>query len=309
MNQDSLLSQKLAEVIPSSCIFTQEPLARHTTFRIGGPAEVLVMPTTQEQIIEVVRFAAEQDVALRVLGLGSDLLVSDSGVGGITLKLAENFSAITPDGSKIRVQAGATNAAVAQTALAHSLAGYEFASGIPGTVGGAAIMNAGAYGGEFRDVATRLVCLTKEGHVVELRSYEAQWGYRRSVMDREGMVVLEAELQLRPDDPSDIRDRMEDLRERRESKQPLEMPSAGSTFKRPVGYFAGKLIQDAELRGFTIGGAQVSQKHTGFIVNTGTATAEDVRALIVAVQERVYDRFGVSLHPEVRFWGFDDNVD
>ena len=222
------------------------------------------------------------------------------------MRLAQRFSGIKVQGTKLFVDAGASNEQVAQAALAAGLAGYEFASGIPGTIGGAAIMNAGAYGGEFRDVCCGLTCATPDGRIVEVTAWQACWGYRHSMMGDEGWTVLGAVLQLRPDNAATIRARMDDLAARRAEKQPLDMPSAGSTFKRPAGYFAGKLIQDAGLRGFSVGGAQVSQKHTGFVVNAGGATAADVRELIAQVQQRVFENEGVRLDPEVRMWGFAD---
>ncbi|MDO4291055.1 MAG: UDP-N-acetylmuramate dehydrogenase, partial [Eggerthellaceae bacterium] len=200
------------------------------------------------------------------------------------------------------VQAGASNAQVAEAACAAGLAGYEFASGIPGTIGGAAIMNAGAYDGEFRDVAASVRCLTPDGDIVDVSAEEVAWSYRHSMMMERGYVVLGATLRLRAGDATEIRARMDDLARRRAEKQPLEMPSAGSTFKRPEGYFAGKLIQDAGLRGYQVGGAQVSTKHTGFVVNAGGATAADVLQLIADVQARVYENEGVRLEPEVRVW-------
>lgn len=300
-------ASKLKEALHPGAVRSKVALRDLTTFRIGGPAEVLVEPSSFEEVAQAVRICNAQGVSWRVLGLGSDLLVADEGVGGVVIRLAENLSQVTVEGSRVRAAAGASNAEVAQAALGASLAGYEFASGIPGTIGGAAIMNAGAYGGEFRDVCTRLTCLTPVGDIVVVCSWQACWGYRHSMMSDSGYVVLEATLQLQPDDAGAIRERMDDLKARREEKQPLEMPSAGSTFKRPTGYFAGKLIQDAGLRGFSVGGAQVSEKHTGFVVNARQASAADVRALIAEVQRRVFDSFGVHLEPEVRMWGFPDS--
>lgn len=283
------------------------PLDALTTFRIGGAAAVLVEPSSFAEVADTVLVCEAHAVPWRVMGLGSDLLVSDEGVASVVIRLAENLSEVAVAGSRVRAAAGASNAAVARAAQRAGLAGYEFASGIPGTIGGAAIMNAGAYGGEFRDVCARLTCLTPAGEIVEVAAWEACWGYRRSMMSDCGYVVLEADLQLTPDDAGEIQALMDDLQARREEKQPLDMPSAGSTFKRPRGYFAGKLIQDAGLRGFRMGGAQVSEKHTGFVVNAGGATAADVRALIAEVQRRVFDAFGVHLEPEVRMWGFSDS--
>lgn len=294
--------EKLHRIAGADAVHAEEPLAAHTTFEIGGPAQWLVEPATEEQVCAVAALCRAEGVRLRVLGLGSNVLAADAGVRGVVLKLADRFAHIEVRGSEIVVQAGASNAAVAEAACAAGLAGYEFASGIPGTVGGAAIMNAGAYDGEFKDVAVEVRCLAPDGALVDVSAEEARWSYRHSMMNDRGYIVLGAVLRLHPDEPCAIRARMDDLRQRREEKQPLEMPSAGSTFKRPVGYFAGKLIQDAGLRGYRVGGAQVSIKHTGFVVNAGGATAADVKQLIADVQERVFACEGVRLEPEVRMW-------
>lgn len=298
------LVEFLRELLGDDAVLTDEPMSSHTTFCIGGPADALVLPRTVEQVAAVAAVCRKAGAPMHVVGLGSDLLVSDAGLRGVVLRLADNFAQIRVDGTRIIAQAGAANEDVARVACEAGLAGFEFASGIPGTIGGAAIMNAGAYGGEFKDVARSLTCLTPDGSVVEVSAEEADWSYRHSMMDEAGYVVLKATLELTPDSPAEIQARMDDLRQRREEKQPLEMPSAGSTFKRPEGYFAGKLIQDAGLRGFQIGGAQVSQKHTGFVVNAGGATADDVLQLIAEVQRRVFEMEGVRLEPEVRMWGF-----
>lgn len=298
------LVEFLRELLGDDAVLTDEPMSSHTTFCIGGPADALVLPRTPEQVAAVAAVCRKAGAPMHVVGLGSDLLVSDAGLRGVVLKLADNFAQIRVDGTRVIAQAGAANEDVARVACEAGLAGFEFASGIPGTIGGAAIMNAGAYGGEFKDVAHSLTCLTPDGSVVEVSAEEADWSYRHSMMDEAGYIVLKAVLELTPDSPAEIQARMDDLRQRREEKQPLEMPSAGSTFKRPEGYFAGKLIQDAGLRGFQIGGAQVSQKHTGFVVNAGGATADDVLQLIAEVQRRVFEMEGVRLEPEVRMWGF-----
>ena len=298
--------QELRSIIGADRVLADEPLAAHTTFRIGGPAQWLVLPSSEDEVTAVVSACQEAAVPWRVLGLGSNVLAPDEGLAGVTVKLTENFSAVDVlPGGLVRAQAGATNAAVAEAAWTAGLAGYEFASGIPGTVGGAAIMNAGAYEGQFSDVAVSVRCLVPDGthwRIMDVPAPEAAWGYRHSRMMEEGWVVLGATLQLRADDGAAIRERMDDLRERRESRQPLEMPSAGSTFKRPEGYFAGALIQEAGCQGLTVGGAQVSEKHAGFVVNTGNATAADVLALIAEVQRRVREASGVQLEPEVRLW-------
>jgi UDP-N-acetylmuramate dehydrogenase len=283
----------------------REPMSAHTTFRIGGPADALVHPASVPQVQEVVRICHAAGVKLWVIGCGSDLLVADGGLTGVVMEVGERLSRISVDGCRMTVQAGATNAAVSAVACAHGLSGYEFACGIPGTVGGAAIMNAGAYDGEFADVARELVCVDAQGALVRVTHDQADWGYRHSMMDDAGLVVVEAVLELVPASPADVQAKIDDLTQRRTAKQPLDLPSAGSTFKRPEGYFAGKLIQDAGLRGYRVGGAQVSEKHTGFVVNAGGATAADVRQLIADVQDRVRASQGVDLHPEVRMWGFD----
>ena len=279
-------------------------MSRHTTFRIGGPADLMVLPTTEEQAAAVIRACAEAEVRPYLLGLGSNLLVSDAGLRGVVLKLAENLSQVQVQENRLICQAGASNEQVAKVAQAHGLAGYEFASGIPGTIGGAATMNAGAYDGEFSQVAVSVRCITPEGELVNVPADQACWSYRHSMMMDRGYLVVAATLELEPQDPAVIQERMDDLRQRRDSKQPLEMPSAGSTFKRPEGYFAGKLIQDSGCQGLSVGGAQVSTKHAGFVVNNGSATAADVLGLIEEVQNRVMEHFGVAMEPEVRMWGF-----
>lgn len=303
---DDTLTEALRGIVGPEAVRVDAPMSELTTFRIGGPAAVVVEPATADEAAQVLSACHAAGAEVRVMGLGSDLLVSDAGVDAVVVRLAQRFSDIKVQGTKLFVDAGASNEQVAQAALAAGLAGYEFASGIPGTIGGAAIMNAGAYGGEFRDACRGLTCATPDGRIVEVTAWQACWGYRHSMMGDEGWTVLGAVLQLRPDSAASIRARMDDLAARRAEKQPLDMPSAGSTFKRPAGYFAGKLIQDAGLRGFRVGGAQVSQKHTGFVVNAGGATAADVRELIAQVQQRVFENEGVRLDPEVRMWGFAD---
>ena len=297
--------KSLQDIVGSQNVRPDEPLVEHTTFRIGGPAQWLVTPRSEDEVAGVVSTCEAAGIPWRVLGLGSNVLAPDEGLDGVTLLLADNFAAVEVlPGGLVRAAAGATNAAVAAARDA-GLAGYEFASGIPGTIGGAAIMNAGAYEGQFSDVAVEVRCLVpSEGswRVANVPAPEAAWGYRLSRMMRESWVVLGATLQLRADSPAAIAARMEELRERRESKQPLEMPSAGSTFKRPEGHFAGALIQEAGCQGLRMGGAQVSEKHAGFVVNTGDATAADVLALIAEVQRRVHETTGVQLEPEVRLW-------
>ena len=292
--------RKLGEQVE---ILVAEPMKNHTTFRIGGPADALALPKTPEEVAEVVRFCHEHAQPYYVLGNGSNLLVSDEGYRGIVLQLYRNFNDIQVNGEMITVQSGAMLAAVARTAYQNGLTGLEFASGIPGTIGGAVVMNAGAYGGEMKHVLREVTVLTKEGEVLAIPAKALELGYRTSVIPKNGWIVLGAVLQLKKGDPEQILARMEELKEQRITKQPLDLPSAGSTFKRPEGYFAGKLIMDAGLRGFTVGGAQVSEKHCGFVVNRGNATAADVWELICEVRRRVKEMTGVELEPEVKLLG------
>lgn len=292
--------RKLGEQVE---ILVAEPMKNHTTFRIGGPADALALPKTPEEVAEVVRFCHEHAQPYYVLGNGSNLLVSDEGYRGLVLQLYRNFNDIQVNGETITVQSGAMLATVARTAYQTGLTGLEFASGIPGTIGGAVVMNAGAYGGEMKNVLKEVTVLTKEGEVLVIPAKALELGYRTSVIPKNGWIVLGAVLQLKKGDQEQILARMEELKEQRITKQPLDLPSAGSTFKRPEGYFAGKLIMDAGLRGFTVGGAQVSEKHCGFVVNRGNATAADVWKLICEVKRRVKEMTGVELEPEVKLLG------
>ena len=281
----------------------QEPMSLHTTFRIGGPADLFVMPGSIQAVADSIRICKETQTPYAVIGNGSNLLVSDAGYRGVIIQIGRNLNQITGNGEEIRAQAGAMLSVIAKTALSESLTGFEFASGIPGTLGGAVVMNAGAYGGEMKDVLTEVTVLTQEGEIRTIPAEKLELGYRTSLAAKNGWIILEAVLRFQKGDAEAIRSRMEELKVQRVTKQPLDLPSAGSTFKRPEGYFAGKLIMDAGLRGFTVGGAQISEKHCGFVVNKGGATAEDVRNLICAVQKKVQEDAGVKLEPEVKFLG------
>ena len=298
-NGSSAVKEKLCLIVGGDSVLSDEPMSLHTTFRIGGPADYMVFPHSPEEILEVLRFAAEEGIPCTVIGNGSNLLVSDDGIRGIVVRLGREFGKISLEENVMTVEAGALLSAAANYAAEHSLTGMEFAGGIPGTVGGACMMNAGAYGGEMKQILESVTVL-KDGQIRTLSGDEMGLGYRTSAFLREGMIVLSAVIRLKPGDPDQIRALSDDLKERRQSKQPLDLPSAGSTFKRPEGYFAGKLIMDAGLRGYRVGGAEVSGKHCGFVVNRGGATAEDVKQLIRDVQDRVYEQFGVRLEPEVR---------
>lgn len=297
------LIEALREAAGAQCILEQESMKKHTTFRIGGPADIFAVPDTIEKAAKIIGICREQKVPFYVIGNGSNLLVSDQGYRGVVVQVYKNLSAIEIEGDIITAQAGAMLSVIAKKAMAASLTGFEFASGIPGTVGGAAVMNAGAYGGEMKQVLTEVTVLTQEGELRRIPSEELKLGYRYSVIPEKGWIVLEAKLKLHRGDYDMIKARMDELKEKRVEKQPLELPSAGSTFKRPEGYFAGKLIMDAGLRGFSVGGAQVSEKHCGFVVNTGEATAKDVRDLIREVSRQVKTKFGVELEPEVKMLG------
>ena len=294
---------RLEEILDEDQLFWDEPMKNHTTFRIGGPADCLAVPHTIDEAEKVIRSCRQESVPCFIMGNGSNLLVSDQGFRGVVVQLYKEFAGIETEGTLIRAQAGASLARIAAEALRNGLEGFEFAAGIPGTLGGACIMNAGAYGGEMKDVLREVTVLTLEGERKIFHREELDMGYRTSRASREGAVVLEAVLQLKKGEESRIREKMEDLKERRISKQPLEYPSAGSTFKRPEGYFAGKLIQDAGLRGFRVGDAMVSEKHCGFVINCGNATAADVAELIRQIQEKVKETSGVTLEPEVRRLG------
>lgn len=297
--------QQLSALVGAENVLTDEPMSAHTTFRVGGPADYFVTPSTTQAVSDVAQFCRQNDVELFTVGCGSNLLVADAGLRGVVMKIGGKLGQVTVrDDGTITAGAGATNAKVARAALDVGLAGFEFAAGIPGSIGGAAIMNAGAYDGELRNVATSATCLSREGEIKRWSAEEAQWSYRHSKMGDEGAIVLSVDLQLQPGDPGQIRERMRELAQRRSDKQPLDLPSAGSTFKRPEGHFAGKLIQDAGMQGYSVGGAQVSLKHAGFVVNTGNATAADVLQVILDVQEAVYAQFAIELQPEVRMWGF-----
>lgn len=297
--------QALGRFVPEENIHLQEPMAGYTTFRIGGPADCLVQIENKEQLIRVQKYLMQVEMPFFILGNGSNLLVSDKGYRGIVLQIGPKMSRIEVDGNVITAQAGALMSQVARTALEHGLTGLEFASGIPGTIGGGVVMNAGAYDGEMSGVVTQVNVVNSAGECMELENDTMEFGYRTSIIKNNPFTVTEVILKLEKGDREQIKAKMEDLAARRREKQPLEYPSAGSTFKRPKGYFAGKLIMDAGLRGFRVGGAKVSEKHCGFVVNTGNAAAEDVRDLISEVQERVKEKFNVDLEPEILFLGFD----
>ena len=301
MNQN--FYEKLKDIISVEKIKTDEPMKMHTTFRIGGPAKYYVVPETKEDVKAIVECCKNADMPYYILGNGSNLLVSDKGYEGVVIQIFKNMNQITLDGECITAQAGAILSSVANKALDAELTGFEFAAGIPGTLGGACVMNAGAYGGEMKDVLVNVVVLTQDGDFLTIPAEELELGYRTSIIAKKNYIVLEATIKLAKGDKEAIKGRMDELKVQRTTKQPLEYPSAGSTFKRPVGHFAGKLIQDAGLRGFQVGGAQVSEKHCGFVINKDQATAADVAELMRQVSAIVKEQFGVELEAEVKRLG------
>ncbi len=299
---DQRFLKSVEEQIPELKVLVDEPMKKHTTFRIGGPADFYVEPD-EEQLIKLLRIAKECDMPVTVVGNGSNLLVGDGGIRGLTVGIGKGLSKIEVSDNTITAGAGAILASAASKAADASLGGMEFAAGIPGSIGGAVVMNAGAYGGEIKDIIISATVLTTDGQAKEIQKEELELSYRHSCIPEKGYIVLGAKLALTPKPQDEIRAEMAQLREKRVEKQPLEYPSAGSTFKRPEGYFAGKLVMDAGLRGYSVGDAQVSEKHCGFVINKGNAAAADVLTLIKDVQERVLEQFGVQLEPEVKMIG------
>lgn len=304
MNQ-SAIKELLAQQLSADTVKINEEMKKHTTFRIGGPASVFVEVEREEDLVTAVKLCSQEQVPFFILGNGSNLLVSDEGYDGVVLHIGAGMRKISVEGTQITAQAGAMLSQVAHAALEHGLTGMEFAAGIPGSLGGACMMNAGAYGGEMSQILTSVRALSPEGEIVELPVEMLDLGYRHSMMMEKSYIVLSAEIRLETGDKATIHARMDELKAQRTSKQPLDMPSAGSTFKRPEGAFAGKLIMDAGLRGYRVGDAMVSEKHCGFVVNAGHATAQDVCQLIRNVHEIVKEKFDKELDPEIRFLGFD----
>ncbi len=300
---DTRYISTLRKLAGEEAVLADEPMSRHTSFKIGGPADAFVQAADEEAVEKVLSFCGTENIPCFIMGNGSNLLVSDDGYRGVILQIGRSFSAAEREGKSLRARAGISLSSLAAIARNEGLSGLEFASGIPGTLGGALFMNAGAYGGEMKDVVREVKVLFPDGHVDTLGRAALNMGYRSSRIKEDGLVVLSAVLDLAEDDRDAISARMADLAQKRKDKQPLEYPSAGSTFKRPEGYFAGKLIMDAGLRGERRGGACVSEKHCGFIINTGNATASDVYSLMREVRSRVQAAFGVILEPEVQMLG------
>ena len=299
--KDQFLTE-LQNVMGGSGIFMEEPMKKHTTFRVGGPADVLVQPD-ETALAAILALCRQYHVSYSFIGNGSNLLVGDKGIRGVVIEMTDPMGNIEVDGTKITAQAGAMLSKIANTAASNGLGGMEFAAGIPGSVGGAVVMNAGAYGGEMKDIIEKVYVLDENGAQLELDRDALDLGYRHSCIPEKKYIVTKVVLELVPRNEAEIRSEMKELNEKRAEKQPLQYPSAGSTFKRPEGYFAGKLIMDAGLRGYQVGGVQVSEKHCGFVINKGDATAADICQLMRDVSDKVQAQFGVVLEPEVKMIG------
>ncbi|WP_022772554.1 UDP-N-acetylmuramate dehydrogenase [Butyrivibrio sp. AE2015] len=293
----------IEQIVSASNVLENEPMSRHTTFRTGGPASLFIRPDNKEQLVEVMALIKKLGTEFFVLGNGSNLLVSDKGFDGVVISLGKMNDIHLEGDNDIYAEAGAMNSQIAAFARDNGLKNFEFAAGIPGTIGGAMIMNAGAYGGEMKLVTRSVTVLSPEGEIMVLDNASMEFGYRSSAIKGRGYIVISVLLSLEKGDKEAITKNMQELAAKRREKQPLEFPSAGSTFKRPEGYFAGKLIEDAGLRGFSVGNAAVSEKHCGFVINKGNATSAEVYELICEVRKRVYENSGVTLEPEVIMLG------
>ena len=297
--------KELLNILDEENIKVDEPMKKHISFKVGGPADFLVKPKTEEELRNVVEFAKKENVPFIVIGNGSNLLVKDGGIRGIVIELSDNFNNYEIDGNIIKAQSGALLAIIGRNAMKNSLTGFEFAAGIPGTLGGALAMNAGAYGGEMKQVVKTVRLMDRDGNIFELSNEEMKFEYRRSLLTNKDYIVLSAVIELQPGNVEEIKEIMADYSNRRSTKQPLNFPSAGSTFKRPEGHFAAKLIDDCGLRGLNLRGAQVSDKHCGFVINSGGATAKDILDLMFIVKSTVNAKFGIMLEEEVKILGED----
>ena len=304
MNKQDIY-ENLLNILDKEDIKIDEPMKKHISFKVGGPADVLVKPKTEEQLKEIIKFVKNENIPFLIIGNGSNLLVKDGGIRGVVIELSNNFNYFEIDGNIVKVQAGALLSIVGKAVLKESLKGFEFAAGIPGTLGGALAMNAGAYGGEMKHIVKLVRLMDMDGNIVNFTNEQMEFDYRKSILSREEYVVLSAEIELEKGDYEEIKATMMHFTQQRVTKQPLSLPSAGSTFKRPPGHFAGKLIEDCGLRGLTLRGAQVSEKHCGFVVNLGDATAKDLLDLMYVVKSTVKSKFGVMLEEEVKILGED----
>lgn len=303
MNINSEVIENLTNIVGEKSILLDEPMSKHTTFRVGGAADIYLRPGSIAETVSLIGILKRMAVPYLIIGNGSNLLVSDKGIRGAVVEIGAGMEGYRVDDNILYAEAGIKLSKLANIALGNSLSGLEFASGIPGTLGGAVCMNAGAYDGEMRDVIREVTYYDDKGNINTISNERCEFDYRRSFFSGKSHVVLGCSLKLTKEDPEKIKSKMEDYNKRRKEKQPLEKPSAGSTFKRPAGYFAGKLIQDAGLRGYSIGGAAVSEKHSGFVINDGDATAKDIYELILYIKRTVKSKFDVELEPEVKLIG------
>ena len=304
MNKEFIYKQ-LLNILEEESVKIDEPMKKHISFKVGGPADFLVKPKTEEELAKVIKFAKEENIPYLVIGNGSNLLVKDGGIRGIVIELSDNFNDFEIEGNIIKAQSGALLSILGRNALRNSLTGIEFAAGIPGTLGGALAMNAGAYGGEMKDVVKSVRLMDTDGNIVEFTNEQMEFEYRRSILSRTDYIVLSAVMELKEGNADEIKEVMADYSNRRTTKQPLNFPSAGSTFKRPEGHFAAKLIDDCGLRGLTLRGAQVSDKHCGFVINKDGADAKAILDLMFVVKSTVNAKFGIMLEEEVKILGED----
>ena len=297
--------ESLLNIVDKEDVKIDEPMKKHISFRVGGPADILVKPRTEDQLREIIKLVKKENIPYLIIGNGSNLLVKDGGIRGVVIELSNNFNSFEISNNIVEIQAGALLSVVGKAVLRSNLKGFEFAAGIPGTLGGALAMNAGAYGGEMRHIVKSVRLMDMEGNIFEFTNEQMEFEYRRSILTKEEYVVLSTEIELQEGDYEEIKATMAHYTQQRVTKQPLSLASAGSTFKRPPGYFAGKLIEDSGLRGLTLRGAQVSEKHCGFVVNLGNATAKDLLDLMYVVKSTVNAKFGVMLEEEVKIIGED----
>lgn len=291
--------QELLKVLPAEIIKFNEPMREHTSFKIGGPVDLMVLPQNTEEVIKAAVWCRRNDVPLFIFGLGSNLLVREKGIRGVAVKIGHGLDKVVINGHEITAEAGISLADLSLTAAENGLRGLEFAEGIPGSLGGAVVMNAGAYQGEMKNIVAEVTVIDAEGNLKSLSNRELNFGYRRTILQNSPLILISVLLQLEPGHREDIKNRMAGFRQQRQQKQPLELPSAGSVFRRPEGFYVGPMLEQLGLKGFTIGGAQVSEKHAGFIVNIGNATADDVLKLIIHIQGLVKQKFDIDLQTEI----------
>ncbi|CEK36786.1 UDP-N-acetylmuramate dehydrogenase [Paraclostridium sordellii] len=302
MNKE-FIYKNLLNILDKEGIYLNEAMKNHISFKVGGPADFLLKPKTEDEIKKLIEFLKNKNIPYIVIGNGSNLLVKDGGIRGVVIKIADNFNKFEIEDTKVIAQSGALLSFMGKAILNKSLTGFEFAAGIPGTLGGAIAMNAGAYGGEMKDIVKSVRLMDSKGNIIELSNKEMEFEYRRSLISKSDYIVLSAIMELKEGNFDEIKGYMKELTKSRVTKQPLNLPSAGSTFKRPEGHFAAKLIEDSGLKGLTLGGARVSEKHSGFVVNIGDAKAKDIIELINVVKSTVYSKFGVMLEEEVKILG------